>query len=215
MVNRWKNAFVNLGRWLTAWVSMVTAVPAGFLLSITFVGDVVGKLVEWAAVVVEFILNLIAKLTDAGTVDITDGAPLIAWVAVGLIIFLDLISDLTPNRWAVYGAMIWPSLPNKWGGDWGKAINSWSNDLNKWVQETIGEKFGESAAFTAAGLLVTISVVAARKVLPAKSQGPTPVAPSGTSSSSSSADVVAAGTSVGTATQRSNRPPVRAGRRQR
>lgn len=165
LLNRWKNAFVNIGRWFMAWGSLVAAVPAGFLLSITPFGDLVGKIVRFVAFIAEFLINIITKIADTDRIEITDGAPFLLWLGVGLVIIVDLIADLTPNRKAVYGAMIWPSLPLKMGGDWGNAINSWSNSLNRQCQKIGGEALGQSAAFTVGAGLVIIAVIAARKVL--------------------------------------------------
>jgi hypothetical protein len=171
LLNRWKNAFVNIGRFFMAWGSLVAAVPAGFLLSITPFGDLVGKVVRFVAFITEFLINIITKIADTDRIEITDGAPFLLWLGVGLVIIFDLVADLTPNRKAVYGAMIWPSLPLKMGGSWGSAINSWSNSLNERCQKIGGEALGQSAAFTVGCGLVIIAVLAARKVLHAGRDG--------------------------------------------
>lgn len=196
MLNRWKSAFLNLGRFLMAWGSLVAAVPAGFLLSITPIGDLIGKLVKVASYIIEFIVDLVMNIFDAGNIDLSDGAPFLIWFGVGLVIVIDLIADLTPNRKAVYGAMVWPSLPLNMGGTWGNTLNSWSTSLNKWCQEKMGEALGQSAAFTVGATLVIIAVVAARKVLAAGAGAAAAAAPAAASTQAPSV-----------------RQPVRTGRR--
>jgi amino acid transporter len=165
IIKRWKAAFQNFGRWLVAWGSLAAAVPAGFLLSITFVGALVGKLVKLFAITVNFLVKLLSKLFDVDVVNIKEAVPFLVWVAVFLLILFDLLDNLTPNRKGVYSALIWPSLPLEMGGSLGKTINTWSDSLNKWFQDKLGEYLGQSAAVSAAGVLTLIAVLGARQVL--------------------------------------------------
>lgn len=156
-----RRMFIKFGRWLMAWGSMTLAVPAGFLLSITFVGDLVGWLIKIVGTVLSAIVNVILD----ENVNLVDGLPFILWLGVGVTIAADLLADLTPNRKAVYGAIIWPSLPLAMGGEWGANINAWSHDLNAWVQDTAGRLIGQTASFTIAAGLIVVSVILAQKVL--------------------------------------------------
>jgi hypothetical protein len=85
--------------------------------------------------------------------------PFVLVVVVGLVVVGDVLVDGIPNRSAIYGAMVWPSLVASVQGKLGETFRGWITSLNTWLDDTIAEWITDAPRGSAA-LMTVISVAA-------------------------------------------------------
>lgn len=85
--------------------------------------------------------------------------PLALMVVVGLLVIGDLIGDGIPNRRAIYGVILWPSLVLSVEGKLGRALQSWLTAINDHLDRSVGGWITDAPRGSAA-VLTAITVMA-------------------------------------------------------
>jgi hypothetical protein len=129
--------------WALAWLSLAFALVGGAAASACWVGG----LVKGVAGALPFHIGLTVAVVLA-----------IAGIC-------DLVSDLFPNRFAVYAAIFLPSLFLLVGGRVGTTVHGWSDAINAWSHQNMGALLGEGSATAVATLCITGAVMLSNKVV--------------------------------------------------
>jgi hypothetical protein len=126
-----------------AWVSYTLAVVGGCAITASFLGDwisaIVGIFWDWFAPVA-FILGLL-------------------WMLI------DLVMDGTPNRPAIWLAILLPSVARSVNGLVGQKVNEWADQLNAWMSQKLGEYVGAGSLTMIAFVATGAALIIARRVV--------------------------------------------------
>jgi hypothetical protein len=95
--------------------------------------------------------------------------PLALMVAVGLLVVGDVLGDGIPNRRAIYGVILWPSLMLSVEGKLGHTLQGWITKTNAYLDRSLGGWItdaprGSAAVLTAIAVMtITFAVVYAER----------------------------------------------------
>jgi hypothetical protein len=135
--------------WALAWLSLTCGVIGGAAASACWVGG----LIKGVAGALPFHIGLTVAVILA-----------IAGIC-------DLLSDMVPDRFAVYAAIFLPSLFLLVGGSLGAKVHGWSDAINAWSHQTMGALLGEGSATAVATLFIAGAVVLSKKVVAKSNAG--------------------------------------------
>ncbi|MGI5236468.1 hypothetical protein [Dactylosporangium sp. CA-139066] len=125
------------------WTSLALAVIGGCAMTASFLG-------HWIAAIVGVGPDWLAPLLG---------------VVLGVAAILDILLDGTPNRPAIWTAILLPSIAQSINGKGGQTIQQWAADLNAYSSAKLGEWLGQGS-LTALALIATgVALVLARRVI--------------------------------------------------
>lgn len=128
---------------ILAWVSFALAIAGGALAADMWIG--------------RFIHNLIGMFPN--------WLAILALVGVFFGMALDVILDLEPNRFAIFAAIILPSLAGCTNGKLAATIDRWSADLLHFIDRDLSGWLGTSSSTALALAAILVSWLIARRVV--------------------------------------------------
>ncbi len=140
------NSMSGLG---LAWLSLIAAIIGGSAASICWIGG----LIQGGASMLPWHLGWAAPLV------------------VSVVFLVDVFSDLTPNRKAVFAASVLPSLFLLVHGTLGGAVHGWIDHINTWSHQNFGTVLGEGSATAVATLCLLGAFMLAQRAAPKLEQG--------------------------------------------
>lgn len=140
----------------TAWVSFGLAAVGGAALAGTPISGLIITVLHWIGAAVSMIplLHLPAALV-----------PYVALVVAALYAGYDVYCDLEPNWYALYGAILIPTLARATPGKLAATVTDVAHSLVQAVNQTLGPWLGTGSAIVVAALTILISVLMARRVV--------------------------------------------------
>jgi hypothetical protein len=87
--------------------------------------------------------------------------PLALMVVVGLLVVGDVLGDGIPNRRAIYGVILWPSLVLSVEGKLGRTLRGWITGVNEYLDRSVGAWITDAPRGSAAVLTaITVMTIA-------------------------------------------------------
>jgi hypothetical protein len=148
---------------IIAWGSWIYAIPLGFVFAASPFGMALGNL----NILIGWLAGRVADAfaSDPTAADWAHAVPRAIWAVVVLAIIGDLIYDWNPNRKAVYGTALAPSLALNMNGHIGAWITAQVKDFSEYAAHKSGDLLGWTSILLATFVGTTILVVLAHRVL--------------------------------------------------
>ena len=129
--------------WALSWIAFGCAVIGGWAAIAIWIGD-------WVA-------GFVGLFPDAV-------APVLFVVGVA-VVAIDLFRDGTPNRPAIYFAILLPSVGLGVNGKLAAQLNTWGDQVNRATSEKVGEWLGQGGLNAIALVAIALAVIVAQKAI--------------------------------------------------